>query len=192
MAKKNEKTVDKDDMKATETVENIEETENAECADCTECTEASETDALKAELADTKDKLLRKVAEFDNYKKRTAKEKSENFAMGVCGAIEKLLPVLDNFDRAIDSAENDGESNAFLDGIKMIRKQFCDALSEIGISEIESVGAEFNPEKHNAVMMEDSDEYKSGTVTSEFAKGYIYKSGDTERVVRHSMVKVAN
>ncbi len=147
-------------------------------------------ESLAEKLEEVKDKLLRKAAEFDNFRKRTAKEKTENFSMGVCEAVEKLLPVLDNLDRAIASDETDEASSALLDGIKMVRKQFADALSDIGVSEIEAVGKEFDPEKHNAVMMEDSDK-PSNTVTEEFAKGYIYKKGETERVVRHSMVKVS-
>lgn len=171
-----------------------EETEAAEAVEAAEETaeDAQADEGLAEKLEEVKDKLLRKAAEFDNFRKRTAKEKTENFAMGVCEAAEKLLPVLDNLDRAITSAEAEGgDVTALLDGIKMVRKQFGDALSEIGISEIEAVGSEFDPEKHNAVMMEDSDSYPSNTVTDEFAKGYIYKKGDTQRVVRHSMVKVA-
>ena len=167
------------------------ETKDTEVSDVQEENSGSKDEAGLAEkLEEVKDKLLRKAAEFDNFRKRTAKEKSENFSMGVCEAVEKLLPVLDNLDRAVESAEANETPEALLDGIKMIRKQFTDALADIGVNEIEAVGKEFDPEKHNAVMMEDSDK-PSNTVTDEFAKGYIYKKGEIERVVRHSMVKVS-
>lgn len=167
------------------------ETKDTEVSDAQEKNSGSKDEAGLAEkLEEVKDKLLRKAAEFDNFRKRTAKEKSENFSMGVCEAVEKLLPVLDNLDRAVESAEANETPEALLDGIKMIRKQFTDALADIGVNEIEAVGKEFDPEKHNAVMMEDSDK-PSNTVTDEFAKGYIYKKGEIERVVRHSMVKVS-
>lgn len=168
--------------------------EESEAVEATEETVEENTEAdngLAEKLEEVKDKLLRKAAEFDNFRKRTAKEKTENFAMGVCEAAEKLLPVLDNLDRAIASAEAEGgDKAALLDGIKMVRKQFGDALGEIGISEIEAVGSEFDPEKHNAVMMEENDSFPSNTVSDELAKGYIYKKGETQRVVRHSIVKV--
>ena len=145
---------------------------------------------LAAMLEEAKDKFLRKAAEFDNFKKRTAREKTENFTLGLCGAVEKLLPVLDNLDRAIGAAEGNDDKDALLEGIKMVRSQFVEALGALNVSEIEAVGREFDPELHNAVMTGESDE-PSNTITDEFAKGYIYKSGDSERVIRHSMVKVA-
>ena len=98
----------------------------------------------------------------------------------------KILPVLDNLDRAIIASEESGESGSVLDGIKMIKKQFDEALASIGVEPIEAVGQEFDPEKHNAVMTAESDE-KENTVLEEFMKGYIYK----DKVVRHSMVKVS-
>lgn len=174
---------------AAEETEEVAVEENEEVA--AEESSDSEKEQLAAKLEEAKDKLLRKIAEFDNFKKRTVKEKSENFSMGVCEAAEKLIPVLDNLDRAVAAAEANDDKEALLEGIKMVRTQFCDALASIGISEIEAVGKEFDPEKHNAVMTEDSD-LPSNTVTEEFAKGYIYKKGDSERVVRHSMVKVSN
>ena len=168
-----------------------EEAEAAEpCGRDAELREDKES-GLAEKLEEAKDKLLRKIAEFDNYKKRTAKEKTENFSMGVCDAVAKLLPVMDNLDRAIAAAESNDDKDALLSGIKMVRNQFADALGDIGVSEIEAVGKAFDPEKHNAVMMEDSEE-ASNTVIDELAKGYIYKSGDNERVIRHSMVKVSN
>ena len=157
----------------------------------TENPEINEEETLAQKLEEAKDRFLRKVAEFDNFKKRTAKEKTENFSLGICEAVEKLLPVLDNLDRAIAAAESNDDKEALLEGIKMVRKQFCEALSGIGVSEIEAVGKEFDPDKHNAVMMEDSD-LPSNTVIEEFAKGYAYDRDDNVKVIRHSMVKVSN
>ena len=157
----------------------------------TENPEINEEETLAQKLEEAKDRFLRKVAEFDNFKKRTAKEKTENFSLGICEAVEKLLPVLDNLDRAIAAAESNDDKEALLEGIKMVRKQFCEALSGIGVSEIEAVGQEFDPDKHNAVMMEDSD-LPSNTVIEEFAKGYAYNRDDNVKVIRHSMVKVSN
>lgn len=157
----------------------------------TENPEINEEETLAQKLEEAKDRFLRKVAEFDNFKKRTAKEKTENFSLGICEAVEKLLPVLDNLDRAIATAESNDDKEALLEGIKMVRKQFCEALSGIGVSEIEAVGKEFDPDKHNAVMMEDSD-LPSNTVIEEFAKGYAYNRDDNVKVIRHSMVKVSN
>ena len=157
----------------------------------TENPEINEEETLAQKLEEAKDRFLRKVAEFDNFKKRTAKEKTENFSLGICEAVEKLLPVLDNLDRVIAAAESNDDKEALLEGIKMVRKQFCEALSGIGVSEIEAVGKEFDPDKHNAVMMEDSD-LPSNTVIEEFAKGYAYNRDDNVKVIRHSMVKVSN
>lgn len=173
------------DMNTEETKDIAEETEAPQ--------EASENaeESFAEKIEEMKDKLLRKAAEFDNFRKRTEKEKTENFSLGVCDAVEKLLPVLDNLDRALAAAESNDDKEALLEGIKMVRNQFLDALGSIGVSEIEAVGNDFDPEKHNAVMTEDSD-MPSNTVTEEFAKGYVYKKGETERVIRHSMVKVAN
>ena len=157
----------------------------------TENPEINEEETLAQKLEEAKDRFLRKVAEFDNFKKRTAKEKTENFSLGICEAVEKLLPVLDNLDRAIAAAESNDDKEALLEGIKMVRKQFCEALSGIGVSEIEAVGKEFDPDKHNAVMMEDSD-LPSINVIEEFAKGDAYNRDDNVKVIRHSMVKVSN
>ncbi len=149
--------------------------------------EKSELDKANEQIQGLSDKLMRKAAEFDNFKKRTAKEKEDFYKMAVCETVEALLPVLDNLERAIAAAEAAGEGGSVLDGIKMVKKQFDDALAGIGVQHIEAVGKEFDPEKHNAVMTEDSDEAEN-TVIEEFQKGYTYK----DKVVRHSMVKVSN
>ena len=121
----------------------------------------SAEELLKAELDETKDKLLRKAAEFDNFKKRTAREKEDFYKFAVCDTVEKLLPVLDNLDRAIASGEQNEDKEALLEGIKMVRKQFSDSLTGIGVEEIEALGKEFDPEVHNAIMTEESDKDSS-------------------------------
>lgn len=149
--------------------------------------EKSELDKAKEQIAGLSDKLIRKAAEFENFKKRTAKEKEDFYKMAVCETVLPLLPVLDNLERAVTAAEEAGETGSVLEGVKMVQKQFDDALTSIGVTAIEAVGNEFDPEKHNAVMTAESDEAEN-TVLEEFQRGYIYK----DKVVRHSMVKVAN
>ena len=178
---------------AVETVEDTEDTtavENPKNAD--ECedskdSEKSELDKANEQIAALSDKLIRNAAEFDNYKKRTAREKEDFYKSAVCETVAPLLPVLDNLERAVAAAEDSGESGSVLDGVKMVKKQFEDALKSIGVEPIEAVGEQFDPEKHNAVMTADSDEDEN-TVLEEFQKGYIYR----DKVVRHSMVKVSN
>lgn len=180
MAKKENKK--QDDIKnevATETT--VEETE------VVDITEKSELEIANEKIAGLSDKLMRTAAEFDNYKKRTAREKDDFYKMAVCETIAPILPVLDNLDRAISATEAAGEDGSVLDGIKMIKKQFDDVLTSIGIEPIDALGKEFDPERHNAVMTEDSDQAEN-TVIEEFQKGYIYK----DKVVRHSIVKVSN
>ncbi len=167
-------------------IEETEELEETETVKEDAAFEQSEEEKLNQEIESLKDKLMRHAAEFDNFKKRTQKEKEELYKMAVCDMIEKLLPVKDNMERAITSVLDADEKIA--EGVKMIDKQFLDVLKEIGVSEIESVGKEFNPEMHNAVMHEDNEEFGENIITEEFMKGYMYK----DKVIRHSVVKVAN
>ncbi len=185
MAKeKNKKAAEeeKETAAAAETEEETAADEQAEPA----AEEKDNESALKEEIAGLKDKLMRHAAEFDNYKKRTQREKEELYKMAVCDTVEKLLPVKDNLERALTSLSDADEKVA--EGVKMIDKQFKDVLKDIGVEEIESVGASFNPEKHNAVMHEESEDAEENTVVEEFMKGYSYK----DKVIRHSVVKVAN
>ncbi len=147
----------------------------------------SELESALSQVAGLSDKLMRTAAEFDNYKKRTAREKDEYYKNAVCDTIAQLLPVLDNLERAVSAAENAGETGSVLDGIKMVQKQFCDALTSIGVEAIDAMGKEFDPERHNAVMTGEGGD-KENTVIEEFQKGYLYK----DKVIRHSMVKVSN
>lgn len=178
---------------AVETVEDTEDTtaaenpKNADESEDSKDSEKSELDKVNEQIAALSDKLIRNAAEFDNYKKRTAREKEDFYKSAVCETVAPLLPVLDNLERAVAAAEDSGESGSVLDGVKMVKKQFEDALKSIGVEPIEAVGEQFDPEKHNAVMTADSDEDEN-TVLEEFQKGYIYR----DKVVRHSMVKVSN
>ena len=132
-----------------------------------------------------RDAHLRVAAEFDNFRKRTIKEKESIYPEAKAVVVEKFLPVMDNFERALDSAEN---KDAFYEGIVMLKKQMDDVLTALGVEEIKAVGEVFNPELHNAVMHIDDEAAGENIIVEEFQKGY--KIGD--RVVRHSMVKVAN
>ena len=180
----------KDAVKTVEDTEDTTAAENPKNADESEDSkdsEKSELDKANEQIAALSDKLIRNAAEFDNYKKRTAREKEDFYKSAVCETVAPLLPVLDNLERAVAAAEDSGESGSVLDGVKMVKKQFEDALKSIGVEPIEAVGEQFDPEKHNAVMTADSDEDEN-TVLEEFQKGYIYR----DKVVRHSMVKVSN
>ena len=168
-----------------ETELNEESTETVEAEVQEQPEEKSELEKAQESIANLTDRLMRTAAEFDNFKKRSIREKDEVYGTAVCDTIAKILPVLDNLDRVIASV-TDNEDNGVLDGVKMIKKQFDDALTEIGVLPIEAVGNPFDPEKHNAVMTEESDGDEN-IVLEEFMKGYIYK----DKVVRHSMVKVS-
>lgn len=137
-------------------------------------------------INDLEDKVKRQMAEFDNFRKRTEKEKAQMFEIGAKSVIEKILPVVDNFERGLMTVPEDESSKGFSEGMKMIYKQLMTELESIGVKPIEAVGCEFNPDFHNAVMQVESEEYESGVVAQELQKGYMYK----ESVVRHSMVAV--
>lgn len=160
----------------------------AETADAKD-TEAIEQEDTKAaeKIAALQDQVLRQMAEFDNFRKRTEKEKEQSFSNGAASVVEKLLPIIDNFERAIASRKEDTDA-AYADGVEMIYKQFNTVLEGLGIKAIEAVGKEFDPSLHNAVMHIDDENYGENEVVEELQKGYTY--GDT--VLRHSMVKVAN
>ena len=128
------------------------------------------------------------MAEFDNFRKRTEKEKSMMFDMGAKTIIEKILPVVDNFERGLAAVPEEQKDDPFVDGMDKIYKQMMTELENIGVKPIESVGTEFDPEFHNAVMQVESEEFESGVVAQELQKGYTYK----DSVVRHSMVAVVS
>ena len=144
-----------------------------------------ENDKFQQQIDDLTDRLKRSLAEFDNYRKRTDKEKASMYVIGAKDVVEKILPVVDSFERGLAQAQ---EGDAFAEGMKMIYKQLMTCLEELGVKPIEAVGQEFNPDLHNAVMHVDDESAGENIVVEEFQKGYTYK----DFVVRHSMVKVAN
>lgn len=154
--------------------------------------EIQEKDPLEEaneKLAEAEDKYLRLYAEFENYKKRTQKEKDARYADAVIDSVADILPVLDNLDRALAVEVTSEDAKSFKEGVEMTRKQMVESLTKLGVTEITAVGEQFNPNLHNAVMHVDDETVGENTVVEEFMKGYIYKG---ERVVRYSMVKVAN
>ncbi len=143
-------------------------------------------EALKQKVEELEDRVKRQMAEFENFRKRTEKEKSAMYEVGAKSVIEKILPVVDNFERGLGTIPEEEKGGAFAEGMNMIYKQLVGELEKLGVKPIEAVGQEFNPEFHNAVMQVESEEYESGVVAQELQKGYTYH----DTVVRHSMVAV--
>ena len=143
-------------------------------------------DALKEKIAELEDKTMRQMAEFENFRRRTEKEKQSMFETGAKSVIEKMLPIVDNFERGLAAVPEEEKDSAFVDGMNKIYKQLMTELEAIDVKPIEAVGKEFNPDVHNAVMQVESEEYESGIVAQELMKGYTYRGS----VVRHSMVAV--
>ena len=192
-----------------ETVEEtVETTEDEEISEAEETVETSETekneeaneehkkggffkkkkDKKDEQIEELNDRVKRQMAEFDNFRKRSEKEKSMMFDMGAKNVIEKILPVVDNFERGFTTVEEADKDDAFVQGMQQVYKQLMTELEAIGVTPIEAVGQEFNPDFHNAVMQVESEEYESGIIAQEFMKGYMYK----DTVVRHSMVGVVS
>ena len=145
-------------------------------------------DKKDEQIEDLNDRLRRQMAEFDNFRKRSEKEKSQMFDMGARSIIEKVLPVVDNFERGLAAVPEDQKDEAFVTGMDKVYKQLMTEFDSIGVKPIEALGQEFNPDLHNAVMQVESDEYEPGVVAQELQKGYMYK----DTVVRHSMVAVVS
>ncbi len=145
-------------------------------------------DKKDEKIEELTDRLTRQMAEFDNFRKRTEKEKSQMYEIGAKDIIEKILPVVDNFERGLDSMSEEDRSTPFAEGMEKIYKQLMTTLEGIGVKPIEAVGKEFNPDFHNAVMHVEDEELGENIIAEEFQKGYMYH----DSVVRHSMVKVAN
>ena len=171
------------------------ETDNADAAEGAEepTKEKSKLFKKKKDPKDEKieelsDKLLRQMAEFDNFRKRTEKEKSAMYEIGAKDIIEKLLPVVDNFERGFTTVAEDSKEDAFVTGMEMVYKQLMTMLEGVGVKPIEAVGQEFNPDLHNAVMHVEDETVGENIIVEEFQKGYTYR----DSVVRYSMVKVAN
>ncbi len=138
------------------------------------------------EIEQSNDKYMRLVAEYDNFKKRSVKEKEALYTNSVCDIIKEVLPIVDNLERAMNSFED--KENEHYKGFEMVLRQTMDIFKKLGVEEIKATGKPFNPELHNAVMHIDDENFGENTVAEEFAKGYIYK----DKVIRYSMVKVAN
>ena len=145
-------------------------------------------DKKDEQIEELKDKLTRQMAEFDNFRKRTEKEKSAMYEIGAKDIIEKILPVVDNFERGLGAVTEEQKEDSFVAGMEMIYKQIMTTLESVGVKAIEAVGNEFDPDFHNAVMHVEDEEVGENIVVEEFQKGYTYR----DTVVRHSMVKVAN
>lgn len=138
-------------------------------------------------IAELTDRVQRQMAEFDNFRKRTEKEKTQMFEVGAKSVIEKILPVIDNFERGLSAVLDESKEDPFVQGMDKIYKQLMTELEGLEVKAIEAVGTEFNPDFHNAVMQVESEEFESGVVAQELQKGYMYR----DSVVRHSMVAVA-
>lgn len=148
----------------------------------------SKKEKLKEELDEMTDKYTRLFAEFQNFRSRNEKEKIQNYEMGEKNIIEKLLPIVDNFERGIEALSEEELKSPVGEGMNLIYKQLTDALKDMGVEEIEAEGKEFDPELHNAVMHEENDEYDENVIIEVLQKGYIFH----DTVIRHSLVKVAN
>mgnify|MGYP000564614868 CR=1 FL=1 len=205
MAEETKKTMDSEEVKASEEEkttreETAEETEKqAEHAEGTETEEENvsekkgffgkkKKDKKDEQIEELNDKLKRQMAEFDNFRKRTEKEKTQMYDMGAKSIIEKILPVIDNFERGLAAVPEEQREDAFVVGMDKVYRQMLTELDASGVKPIEAVGQEFDPNFHNAVMQVESEEYDSGVVAQELQKGYMYK----DSVVRHSMVAVVS
>ena len=191
-----EEAVDTKETKAEQTCEETKDTKETAAED-TKKEEKSEKkgafgkkkkDKKDEQIEDLNDRLKRQMAEFDNFRKRTEKEKAQMFDMGARTIIEKILPVIDNFERGLAAVPEEQKDDAFVIGMDKVYKQMLTELDAIGVKPIEALGKEFDPDLHNAVMQVESKEYEPGTVAQELQKGYTYK----DNVVRHSMVAVVS
>ena len=193
-----------DEVSEISETESTDEVEDAEDTEDTEDSSSEDDDADKTEekegifkkkkkkdkkdeqIEDLTDRLKRQMAEFENFRKRTEKEKTQMFDMGAKTIVEKILPVIDNFERGLATVPEDKQEDPFVSGMQMVYKQLMTELENAGVKAIECAGREFNPDFHNAVMQVESEELESGIIAQELQKGYMYK----DSVVRHSMVSV--
>ena len=173
------------EAKASETDK---ETEKSEDAGKKEKAPEKKKDPKDEKIDELNDKLRRSMAEFDNYRKRTDKEKSAMYEIGAKDVIEKILPIVDNFERGLNTIPEDAKGTAFAEGMEKIYKQFVKKVDDLGVKPIEAVGKPFDPNFHNAVMHVEDENLGENVVAAELQKGYTYK----ESIVRHSMVQVAN
>ena len=148
--------------------------------------ESSKKTKEQEKIEELEDRVKRQLAEFENFRKRTDKEKEQMFETGAKSVLEKILPVVDNFERGLSNIKPEEESDPHVEGMRMIYKQLMGELEKLEVKPIEAVGCEFNPDFHNAIMQSPSDEYESGFIAQELQKGYMYR----DTVLRHSMVAV--
>jgi molecular chaperone GrpE len=214
MMKEQEKTIDQstleETVKASELMEDdyIEETVDTEEQNTSDSVEAEPTmeedkhekksffknnkskeiAAKDQKIEELTDRLMRNMAEFDNYRKRSEKEKTQMYDMGVKSIVEKLLPIIDNFERGLGTITDKEKESAFAQGFELIYRQLLTTFDELGVKPIDAVGKEFDPNLHNAVMHGEDESLGENIISDEFQKGYIYR----DMVVRHSMVKVVN
>lgn len=163
--------------------------ENEEVTAEEETEAVDKTQELNEKIKEWEDKYMRLFAEFDNYQKRTQKEKDQRYSDAVIDTVNAFLAVSDNLDRAVSISVETEEAKNVLEGVELVKKQMQDILSKLDVTPIKAVGEEFDPNLHNAVMHIEDENVTENTVVEELQKGYIYKN---ERVVRYSMVKVAN
>lgn len=183
------------EAEASESGEQAEDTEESESEDGQEAPVdgkkgffKKKKDKKDEQIEELNDKLKRQMAEFDNFRKRTEKEKTQMYDMGAKSIIEKILPVIDNFERGLAAVPEEQREDAFVVGMDKVYRQMLTELDASGVKPIEAVGQEFDPNFHNAVMHIEDENLGENVVAEEFQKGYVYR----DSVVRHSMVKVAN
>ena len=192
-AKKSAAETESAEAEAEETEETSEEAGSEEAKEDAEKKTGKKLFGKKKDKKDEKieeltDKLTRQMAEFDNFRKRTEKEKSQMYEVGAKDIIEKILPVVDNFERGLDAVKEEEKENPFVQGMEKVYKHLLTTLEGIDVKPIEAVGQQFDPNFHNAVMHVEDENFGENVVAEEFQKGYTYR----DSVVRHSMVKVAN
>lgn len=196
-AKKKTKTKAEEVQNGKETVEEVMEETVAEATEgeapgdyevAEDAKEEAVKDKKQEKIDELEDKVKRQLAEFENFRKRTEKEKASMFEAGAKSVIEKILPVIDNFERGLATTKEEDKTNPHVEGMNMIYKQLMTELDKLEVKPIEAVGQEFNPDFHNAIMQVESDEYESGIIAQELLKGYTYR----DSVIRHSMVAVVS
>lgn len=176
---------DQEEMKEDDAEEDC---ENGEKSGRKLFSKKNKKDKKDEKIEELTDKLTRQMAEFDNFRKRTEREKSQMYEIGAKDIIDKILPVVDNFERGLDAVKEDQKEDPFVQGMEKVYKQLMTTLEGVGVTPIEAVGKEFNPDFHNAVMHVEDENFGENIIAEEFQKGYMYR----DSVVRHSMVKVAN
>ena len=175
----------KEEAAQEETAEDMTNDETAEDA----AEEKSKEEELEEKLREQTDKYMRLYAEFDNFQKRSQREKDARYADAVIDTVAAILPIGDNLERALQTEVSSEDAVKFKEGVEMVMKQFTESLEKLGVSDIKALGEQFDPNVHNAVMHIEDESIDDNTVVEEFMKGYKYKD---DRVIRHSMVKVAN